>query len=252
MDHKIEVIEQHPLRFLISFNLMRPQPGLFQAQLYFVGNRLHLPRIAAAAHHKVVGKRTRSLLQFQYREFFCLFLQAGFYCFRDLYFRFVLLHAEISRRSSVFSRLPSHCSRPRRPGPGTGNFNYKYSPCFLMYSSTPASTNLRSGFLATTASRIAVAETGCCTPSSKRTVAPRNTKSPLAGCLAKGRLTARAGRRLSGNALATSASEYPGRLATMNSHSRSSPSGSRHLAMSAKASMPIRKNSLSIFFSDCF
>ena len=50
---------------------------------------------------------------------------------------------------------------------------------------------------------------------------------------------------------ATSANEYPGRLATMKAHSEKSDSASRHLPMSLKASIPIRKNSRSLFFRPC-
>src|SRR5258708_26954807 len=42
--------------------------------------------------------------------------------------------------------------------------------------------------------------------------------------------------------------EYPGRLATMNAHSENNASDSCHLAMSLKASMPIKKKSRSDFF----
>src|SRR5277367_3308856 len=98
-------------------------------------------------------------------------------------------------------------------GPMTADYRFRYNPIFLMYSATAGSTNFVSGFLAATASRIAVAETFWCTFSSRCTVAPDRTRSPFAGCLANGLVTADFGRSPSGSALATSAREYPGRLA---------------------------------------
>jgi len=77
MDHKIYVIEQHPLRLLIPLNLIGTKAVLFQPQFHFVRNSLHLPRIAPAAHHEVIGKGAGPLLQFEYGNFFCLFFQAG-------------------------------------------------------------------------------------------------------------------------------------------------------------------------------
>ena len=50
-------------------------------------------------------------------------------------------------------------------------------------------------------------------------VTPCSARSPLAGCLANGLVTFSGGRKLSGKDWATSASENPGRLATINLHS---------------------------------
>ena len=61
-----------------------------------------------------------------------------------------------------------------------------------------------------------------------------------------------AGRNPSGSDDATSASEYPGRAATINSHSFRSASASCHFAMSRKASMPIRKYNRSLLRNPAF
>ena len=84
MDHEINVVEQHPLRLLVTLDVVGPQAGLFQAQFDFVSNGLHLPRIASAAYHEVIGERARPLFQFQYGDFFCLLFQAGSDGFGDL------------------------------------------------------------------------------------------------------------------------------------------------------------------------
>src|SRR5436853_3792376 len=77
-----------------------------------------------------------------------------------------------------------------------------------------------------------------------------SARSPLAGCLANGLVTFSGGRKLSGKDWATSASENPGRLATINLHSLNNSSDLCHWEICSKASMPIKKNSVSLFFND--
>ena len=83
-------------------------------------------------------------------------------------------------------------------------------------------------------------------------VAPGNTSGPSIFCLRNNFVTAAPGRNFAGNDEATSASEYPGRAATMKSHSPSRASASCHLAMSLNASMPIRKYRWSLLPSVAF
>ena len=73
MDHKIDIIEQHPLGLPVALDVRGPQSRCLQTQLHFVRNGLDLPRIGPAAHHEIVGKRSRPFFQLQYGNFFCLF-----------------------------------------------------------------------------------------------------------------------------------------------------------------------------------
>src|ERR1041385_4621311 len=91
VNYEINIIEQHPVRLLVSLDLIGPHSGLFQTILHLVRNCLHLTWIAAAADQEIIGECPRSLFQFQYGDFFRLFFQAGADGLGDLEFRFVLL-----------------------------------------------------------------------------------------------------------------------------------------------------------------
>ncbi len=69
-------------------------PCFLQPVFDFVGNRLNLPRIGAAAHHEVVGERAGALFEFHDRDFFGFFVLAGLDGFRDLSFQIALLRHE--------------------------------------------------------------------------------------------------------------------------------------------------------------
>ena len=138
MHHKIHVIDQHPLGLLVTFNTVWIYSGTLQAQFDFVGNGLDLARIRPAADHKQISKGARVLFKLKNREFLGFLLVAGVDGFRDLAFELVLFQLEI--------------------GVEVLQLHLKYNPSFFMYSSTFSGTNLRIGFLAATAVRIAVAE----------------------------------------------------------------------------------------------
>ena len=77
MDDKVHVVEQHPLRLFVAFFVGHAQPDLFQALVDRVGNRLDLPRIGPAAHHKVIGECPGILFQFEDGDLFGLFILTG-------------------------------------------------------------------------------------------------------------------------------------------------------------------------------
>ena len=60
---------------------------------------------------------------------------------------------------------------------------FRYSPIFLTYSATRGSSHRPSGLPCAAAVRIVVADTFCCTPSSRCRVTPGSTRSPVAACL---------------------------------------------------------------------
>src|SRR5208282_1978372 len=206
MDDKIYVVEQHPLRLLVALGVSHAEAECLQALIHRVGNRLDLPGIGPAAHHKVVGERSRILFQFENRDIVSLFVLAGEDGFTHLKFEVVLF---LHTGSLIVTRHnPRRDGRPRR-GPQTARFSRagvvgpprraqpkpgaqafyrssrfpRYSPCFRMYSATRGSSHRASGLPCAAAARIAVAETFWRTPSSKCSVTPGRTRSPLAGCL---------------------------------------------------------------------
>ena len=203
-------------------------PGPFQAIFDLVGNGLDLPRIGPAAHHKIVGECSRPFFQFQNGDFFCLLFLAGADGFGDLV-RFIISALVVGSWSlvagqSIVAEVPDHRRQPllwpRTNDRGRTNDDFlndydrrlrAYSPSFFMYSATAGSSNLPSGLLRA----IRLPESLWPTQSDARppadaTVAPVSTRSPLAGCLTKGLVTAAEAAILSGRALATSAREYPG------------------------------------------
>lgn len=64
VNYEIDIVEQNPFRLLVAFDVGGVLPGLLQAFFDLVRDRLDLSRIGPAADHKVIGKRSRSLLQF--------------------------------------------------------------------------------------------------------------------------------------------------------------------------------------------
>jgi hypothetical protein len=102
VDYKIHIIDQHPFGLGITLDVRRAQAGLLQAQLDFIGNGLHLPRIGSAAKHKVVGKRSRPFFHFQDAEFFGLFFQAGLNGGGNLLLEFArFIHSKKNCRSDL-------------------------------------------------------------------------------------------------------------------------------------------------------
>jgi len=97
VDYKVDIINQHPLGLVVALDVCRAQSRVFQAQFYFVGNGLNLPRISPAAQHEVVGKRSRPFLHFQDTEFFALFFKAGLDNSGDLLLQFALLHSVVGK-----------------------------------------------------------------------------------------------------------------------------------------------------------
>src|ERR1039457_4582703 len=164
MDDEIHVIEQHPLRLLVSLGVSHAQAECLQALVHRVGNSLDLPRIGPAAHHKVVGEGSRIFLQFKNRDIISLFVLAGEDGFTNLKFEVVLFlptgllivtrpnlrrHARPRRgpqtarfsRSGVVGRPAERSSAAScasaTPEPGTQAFYFsnrfpRYSPCFFM------------------------------------------------------------------------------------------------------------------------
>src|SRR5208283_1439709 len=97
VDDKIHVIEQYPFRLLVALLVRDAQAHLFEALIYRVGNGLNLPRVGSAAHDKVVGERTRALLQFENGELFGLLFLASENGFVDLMFEVGLCSHKVSR-----------------------------------------------------------------------------------------------------------------------------------------------------------
>ena len=56
MNQIVAVIEQHPLRVLITFHAVGPLTQLPELGFDLVGNRLNLPGIGAATYDKEIGK----------------------------------------------------------------------------------------------------------------------------------------------------------------------------------------------------
>ena len=77
MDHEVHIVQQNPLRLVITFNVRVVVPLLLQANFHLVGDGLNLPGIGATAHNEVIGKGARSLFQFQDRNVLRLFFLAG-------------------------------------------------------------------------------------------------------------------------------------------------------------------------------
>jgi hypothetical protein len=90
MDYEIDVIQQHPLRLLITFNMRRVLAGALKPQLDLFGNGLDLPGVAPAAHHKIIGEGPRILFQFENRDLFGFLVLRGGYGFEDLLLRIIL------------------------------------------------------------------------------------------------------------------------------------------------------------------
>jgi hypothetical protein len=65
MDDKVDIVEQYPLRLFVALGVSHAQPKCLQPLIHRVGNGLDLPWITPAAHHKIVGERSRILFQFE-------------------------------------------------------------------------------------------------------------------------------------------------------------------------------------------
>ncbi len=95
MHHEIDVIEQHPFSLAIAFNVRRPLTGFLQSQLDFVGDGLNLPRIGAAADHKVIGECSRIFFEFEDGKFLGLLVLTGGNGFGNLGLEIIFFHAEV-------------------------------------------------------------------------------------------------------------------------------------------------------------
>ena len=67
MNYKVDIIEQYPLRLVVTFHVRRPLPGAAESLLYLIRDGLNLPGVATRAHHKIIGEGAGRLVQLQDR-----------------------------------------------------------------------------------------------------------------------------------------------------------------------------------------
>ena len=67
MNYKIDVIEQYPLRLVVTFNVRRPFPSAAESLLYLIRDGLNLPRVATRADDKIIGEGAGCFVQLQNR-----------------------------------------------------------------------------------------------------------------------------------------------------------------------------------------
>src|ERR1051325_9922690 len=91
--YEIHIIEQHPLRLLVTFNVSGAHSLCVESLRHFIADRLHLPRIASAANHRIIRECSRIFLELKNSDFFRLFFLAGLNGFSDLAFQVVFLHS---------------------------------------------------------------------------------------------------------------------------------------------------------------
>ena len=53
---EIDIIQQHPLRPVVAFHIVRVVAVALEAQLDVVGDRLDLPRVGAGADQEIIGE----------------------------------------------------------------------------------------------------------------------------------------------------------------------------------------------------
>jgi hypothetical protein len=97
MHHKIDVIQEHPLRLFVTLGMSDAQAQGLQPLIDRVGNRLNLARIRPRAHHKIIGKRSRIFFQFEHGYVVSLFILAGEDGFVDLDLQFIFFLHTIAR-----------------------------------------------------------------------------------------------------------------------------------------------------------
>src|SRR6202795_4340143 len=90
MDGEVHIVEQHPLSLFVALSVRYAHAQCLQALVPRVGNRLDLPRITSAAHHKVVSEGSRIFFQFENRHIVSLFVLTGEDGFTHLEFEVVL------------------------------------------------------------------------------------------------------------------------------------------------------------------
>src|SRR6267143_646798 len=103
MNDEIDVVEQDPLGLAIAFDVSGVESGLLQAEFDFFSDGLDLARIGAAAYDEVVGKGSRTLVQFEDGDFFGLLVLTGGDGFGYLALGVVGLHAVLGRWSLIVS-----------------------------------------------------------------------------------------------------------------------------------------------------
>lgn len=67
MNYKIDVIEQYPLRLVVTFNVRRPFPNTTESLLYLIRDGLNLPRVATRADDKKICERAGRFIQLKNR-----------------------------------------------------------------------------------------------------------------------------------------------------------------------------------------
>ena len=73
MNHKIHVVQKHPLSLVIAFHVGRADPGFPESLLYLIRDGLNLSGVATRADDKIIGKRPGSLVHLQDSDIFGLF-----------------------------------------------------------------------------------------------------------------------------------------------------------------------------------
>jgi len=84
VNYKIYIIEQHPLRLLVAFDIRRPLTGTAESLLYLIRDGLNLPRVATRADNKEICERAGILVQFQNCDVFGFLIFAGVNGFEHL------------------------------------------------------------------------------------------------------------------------------------------------------------------------
>src|SRR5262249_43063306 len=95
VDNEIDIVEQDPFRLTVAFRMRRIKTLALQTQFDFVRDRLDLAWIRPTAHDEIVRERARTLLEFQYGDFFSLLFLTGGDRFGDLSAGFVGLHESV-------------------------------------------------------------------------------------------------------------------------------------------------------------
>ena len=77
MDDEIHIVEQHPLRLLVTLGMGDAEAQGLEALVDGIGDSLDLALIRAAAHHKEVSECSGLLFEFEDRDVVRLFVLAG-------------------------------------------------------------------------------------------------------------------------------------------------------------------------------
>jgi hypothetical protein len=72
VNHKVHVIQQHPLGLVVALDVGRTDPGFPESLLYLIRDGLNLSGVATRADNKIISKRPGVLVHLQNGDVFGL------------------------------------------------------------------------------------------------------------------------------------------------------------------------------------